>query len=96
MTYTFNGQDEKKKEYRLDSAQNCDRASRSKNSPIGIPHNLKVSRFSERSAGTRRSESVYPNNVCVAIRGSDLVRRKVFEESSIKDGPDVGEYGLQG
>jgi len=40
MTYMFNGQDEKKKEYRLDSAQNRDRASRSKNSPIGIPHNL--------------------------------------------------------
>jgi len=36
----FNGQDEKKKEYRLDSAQNCDRASKSKNSPIGIPHSL--------------------------------------------------------
>jgi len=36
---TFNGQDEKKKEYRLDLAQNCDRASRSKNSPIGMPHN---------------------------------------------------------
>jgi len=36
----FNGQDEKKKEYRLDSAQHCDRASRSKNSPIGMPHSL--------------------------------------------------------
>jgi len=40
VTYIFMGHDEKKKEYRLDSAQNFDRASRSKNSPIGIPHNL--------------------------------------------------------
>ena len=39
-THTLSGQEEKKNEYRLVSAQCFESASRSKNSPMGMPHNL--------------------------------------------------------
>ena len=67
VTYIFKGQDEKKKEYRLDSAQNFDRASRSKNSPIGIPHNLCKRRILA-VRDLHRYESIYPSSVCNITR----------------------------
>lgn len=88
MAYTFNGQDEKKNEYLLDSEQNCDRASRSKNSPTGMPHNLSV------PLGQRyrwRSESgTHPSNVYVDKEGI----KPDAEFCGINDVLDVGERDL--
>lgn len=44
MTHTLRGQDEKKNVYRPVSAQCFESASRSKNSPIGMPHMLYILR----------------------------------------------------
>jgi hypothetical protein len=65
----FSGQDEKKKEYRPVSAQYLDSVSRSKNSPIGIPHNLRAPyRLDDLHWRTPRPESeIYPSIVCVVI-----------------------------